>query len=317
MRALGLTDDGLIFRPDWPSPVLQTGQALLKIRLAGICNTDLELVKGYMHFRGVLGHEFVGQVVDGAPEWLGARVVGEINVPCGQCDLCLEGVPSQCRNRVTVGLRGHDGAFSDVLALQTSVLHRVPDTVTDEQAVFVEPLAAAFQILEAAHISPRHDVVLIGAGKLGLLCAQVLKLTGARVRVVVRRDAQAQMLERWGIEAVRITEVQANRAHIVIDCTGTAEGFSMALGLVRPRGSIVLKSTYVGLPQADLTRVVVDEIRVIGSRCGSFEAALRALAHGLIDTQSLIEARYELAEGVAAMESAARAGALKILLEMR
>lgn len=316
MRALALTDQGLTYTHEWPEPVLNSGQALLRIRQAGICNTDLELVKGYMHFRGVLGHEFVAEVLSGPSEWVGARVVGEINVACGVCDLCREGVPSQCRNRVTVGLNGHDGAFSDRLALHTSVLHRVPDAVSDDQAVFVEPLAAAFQMIEGTHIHPRDEVILLGAGKLGMLCAQVLMLTGARVRVVVRRDAQAALLNRWGIEAVRSDALTRNRAHVVVDCTGTSDGFATALDLVRPRGTLILKSTYHGLPQADLTRVVVDEIKVIGSRCGPFETALSALARGQVDTASLIQNRYPLSESIAAMNEAGQAGALKILLEV-
>ena len=187
MRALALSDEGLIYTSDWPTPVLKAGEVRLKIRRAGICNTDLELVKGYLNFKGVLGHEFAAEVIEGAPEWIGARVVGEINVACEACDLCREGMRTQCRHRVTVGIKQHDGVFADQLALHTANLHRIPDSVTDDQAVFVEPLAAAFQITEAFHISPSDEIVLIGAVKLGLLCAQVLKLTGARVRVVTWR----------------------------------------------------------------------------------------------------------------------------------
>jgi len=316
MRALALTDNGLTYLSDYPTPTLQSGQARLKIRRAGICNTDLELVKGYLGFRGVLGHEFAAEVIEGASDWLGARVVGEINVSCGTCDLCLEGIPSQCRHRLSVGIRQHDGAFADQLTLHQSLLHRIPDAVTDDQAVFVEPLAAAYQILEAVHISPRDEIILIGAGKLGMLCAQVLKLTGASLKVVTRRDSQAKLLDKWGIEAVKMADLPASRANVVVDCTGSAEGFSSALGLIRPRGTVVLKSTYLGLPPADLTRVVVDEIKLIGSRCGSFEAALRALEQGLIDTASLVEQRYSLSDGLEAMQAAAQPGTLKILLEM-
>lgn len=316
MRALALTDAGLTYTSDWPTPTLEGNQVKLKIRKAGICNTDLELVRGYMHFRGVLGHEFVAEVVEGASEWVGARVVGEINIACGKCDVCLEGIHTQCRHRRTVGIRSHDGVFADSLALDASVLHRVPENVTDDQAVFVEPLAAAFQVVQGTHISPSDEVILIGAGKLGMLCAQVLKLTGARVRAVVRRDSQAQLLDRWGIEAVRLNQLPANRAQVVVDCTGTSDGFSTSLNLVRPRGTVVLKSTYVGMPEANLTRVVVDEIKVVGSRCGPFDAALRALSQGLIDTDSLINGRYPLEEGLAAMEAAALPGTLKILLEI-
>lgn len=315
MRAVAITD-GLTYSHDWPAPELQSGQALVRVTRAGICNTDLELIKGYMNFRGVLGHEFVGEVVSGDPEWVGKRVVGEINVACGVCDLCREGYPTQCRNRTTVGIAGHDGAMADYIALTTNNLHVIPDDVTDDEAVFTEPLAAALQILECDPVSPNDDVILIGAGKLGLLCAQVLHLTGARVRAVVRRPHQAELVSRWGIEPVSYDALPRGHAHVVVDCTGTAEGFSAALDLVRPRGTIHLKSTYVGLPQADLTRVVVDEIRVIGSRCGPFPSALRLLASRRVDVQSLISARYTLDEALAAFEHAGQPGMLKVLLDV-
>ena len=315
MRAVAIAD-GLTYSRDWPVPELQPGQALIRVTRAGICNTDLELVRGYMDFRGVLGHEFVGQVVAGDVDWVGKRVVGEINVACGDCDLCREGYPTQCRNRTTVGIAGHDGAMADHIALTTRNLHVVPDNVTDDEAVFAEPLAAALQILECDSVSPNDDVVLIGAGKLGLLCAQILHLSGARVRAVVRRPYQAELVSRWGIEPVSYDDLTRGHAHVVVDCTGTAEGFSAALNLVRPRGAIHLKSTYVGLPQADLTRVVVDEIRVIGSRCGPFPAALRLLASRRVDVQSLIAARYPLDEALTAFEHAARPGMLKVLLDI-
>ena len=315
MRAVAISD-GLTYSRDWPAPALQPGQALIRVTRAGICNTDLELVNGYMNFSGVLGHEFVGEVVEGEPDWIGKRVVGEINVSCGACDLCREGYPTQCRNRTTVGIAGHDGAMADHIALTTNNLHVVPENVTDDEAVFTEPLAAALQILECSPISPHNDVVLIGAGKLGLLCAQVLHLTGARVRAVIRRPQQAELLSRWGIESVSYEDLPRGHAHVVVDCTGTAEGFSAALNLVRPRGTIHLKSTYAGLPQADLTRVVVDEARVIGSRCGPFPAALRLLASHRVDVQSLIAARYPLDDALAAFEHAAQPGMLKVLLDI-
>lgn len=315
MRAVAITDS-LTFSRDWPDPTPQPGQALIQLTRAGVCNTDLELVKGYMGFRGVLGHEFVGRVAAGDPAWIGRRVVGEINVACGECDLCREGYPTQCRNRVTVGIDRHDGAMADRIALSTANLHAVPDAVTDDQAVFVEPLAAALQILECEPVSPHHDVILIGAGKLGMLCAQVLHLTGARVRVVVRRQSQADLLRKWGIEPISYNDLPRKRAHHVVDCTGTAEGFAAALELVRPRGTVHLKSTYVGLPQADLTRVAVDEIRIVGSRCGPFPAALRLLESGRVDVESMIEARYPLDDALAAFEHAARPGTLKVLLDV-
>jgi threonine dehydrogenase-like Zn-dependent dehydrogenase len=314
----GLVFDGaqLTLRHDLPQPVPTGDQVLLKVRRAGICNTDLELVKGYMGFRGILGHEFVAEVVEGPSEWVGRRVVGEINVACGQCDLCLRGMPTQCRNRTTVGIDRHDGAFADYMALTVRNLHAIPDSVSDDAAVFVEPLAAAFQLLESQHISPHDHVVLIGAGKLGLLCAQVLKLSGADVSVVVRRERPTALLAGWGIRAVVLDELPKHRAQVVVDATGTSEGFSSALDLLEPRGTLLLKSTYAGIPQADLTRVVVDEIRVVGSRCGPFPSAIRALERQLVDVAPLIAARYPLDNALDAMQHAAQPAMLKVLLDI-
>jgi threonine dehydrogenase-like Zn-dependent dehydrogenase len=290
--------------------------ALLRILKAGICNTDLELIKGYLDFSGILGHEFVGVVEQGPDRLLGKRVTGEINVACGACDLCLKGIPSQCRRRYTVGIFRYPGAFADFLPLPERNLHIVPDTVSDEAAVFTEPLAAALQVVEAVHVSPRDRVVVLGAGKLGMLAAQVLKLTGADVIVPVRREKQAHLLEQWRIPAVDVQDLPPERAQVVVDCTGQADGFAEALRLVEARGTIVLKSTYVGLPQADLTRIAVKEIRIVGSRCGPFDAALRLMERGLVDVDSLIEARYPLDEGIRALEHAAEKGVLKVLLEV-
>lgn len=296
-----------------PKPEPTSEQSLLKIRRAGICNTDLELMAGYKEFSGILGHEFVAEVVGG--ELAGRRVVGEINVTDGTCEMCQRGIPSQCLNRNAIGIDDHPGAFADYLALVSRNLYPVPDDVSDDMAVFVEPLAAALQVTEGVHISPRDRVVLIGAGKLGLLVAQVLKLTGADLSVVVRREKPAALLQKWGIRAVTADELARRSAQVVVDCTGNAEGFAQALELVQPRGTIVLKSTYVGTPAANLTRVAVDEIRVVGSRCGPFDAALRLLSHGLIDTESMIDGRYSIDAALAAFDHAAKPGALKVLLE--
>ncbi|MCS6834682.1 MAG: alcohol dehydrogenase catalytic domain-containing protein [Anaerolineae bacterium] len=313
MRALVF--DGELRLTDIPTPVLQQGQALLKMRRGGICNTDLELTRGYMGFSGVLGHEFVAEVVEGPSEWLGQRVVGEINIADGDCDMCRLGVPSQCRHRATVGINGHQGAFAEYMALTTRNLYAVPDEVSDDQAVFVEPLAAALQILEAVHVSPRDRVVVIGAGKLGLLSAQVLRLTGAEVQVVVRSDHALPLLNKWRLPALRADDLPVNQADVVVDCTGNAAGFAAALDLVKPRGTLVLKSTYADLPQANLTRVVVDEVRVIGSRCGPFAAALSLLRQGLIDTQAMIAMRYPFEQALSAFDRAFQPGTLKVLLD--
>lgn len=315
MRAL--IYDNVLRLGDWANPGLPgPDEARLRIHRAGICNTDMELMAGYMNFSGVLGHEFVATVEDGPAEWVGRRVVCEINVACGKCDFCLQGVPSQCRDRHAIGINRYQGAFAECLNVPLANLYPVPDNVSDDAAVFTEPLAAALQVTEAIQVSPRDRVVVLGAGKLGLLVAQVLKLTGADVVVPVRREKQAALLARWGIPAVDGQSLPRGRAQIVVDCTGDESGFAQALDLVQPRGTIILKSTYHGLPQADLTRVAVNEIRLIGSRCGPFAPALRLLEHKLVDVESMIEGRYPLEQGIAAMEHAMQKGALKILIDI-
>lgn len=315
MRAL-IYDGRLRLDRDVPVPTPGHDEALIKIRQAGICNTDLELLDGMYDFAGVLGHEFVGEVVQGAAEWLGRRVVGEINVTCGVCDFCARGIPSQCRNRTAIGIKGHAGVFADYLCLQTRNLYAVPPEVSDDAAVFVEPLAAALQVTEAVHVSPRDRVVVIGLGKLGMLTAQALRLTGADLVAVVRHEKQAALLRRWGIATAAADELEPERAQVVVDCTGRADGFASALRLIEPRGALVLKSTYHGLPQIDMTQVAVREIRVVGSRCGPFDAALRLLRAGLVDVEALIEARYSLDDALAALARAAQPGTLKVLLDV-
>jgi threonine dehydrogenase-like Zn-dependent dehydrogenase len=313
MRALVF--DGKL-RLDYAAPAPVGSENLLKILQTGICKTDLELIAGMYNFSGSLGHEFVGQVIEGMPELVGKRVVGEISIVCGNCDFCQKGIPSQCRNRRTIGIRGYPGAFADWLGLPTRNLHVVPDTVRNDQAVFVEPLAAALQITEAVHIVPRDRVILLGAGKLGMLAAQILRLTGADVVAVVRREKQARLLENWHIPAVEGKDLRDQSAQVVVDCTGQAEGFAESLRLVESRGTIVLKSTYHGVPAADLTQIAVREIRVVGSRCGPFAAALRLLEADAVDVESLIEARYPLDEAIRAVEHAGQKGALKIVLDL-
>ncbi len=314
MRAL-VFDGHLHFETTLPTPQVQNGDALLKIRRAGICNTDLELVDGMYGFSGILGHEFVAEVVEGQPDLIGKRVVGEISVVCGHCDFCQQGIPSQCRHRTTVGIRRHPGAFADYLPLPPRNLHVVAESISDDQAVFVEPLAAALQVTEGIHISPRDRVVVVGVGKLGMLVAQVLKLTGADVVGVVRREKQAKLLQQWRVPAVELRDLAEQSADVVVDVTGLAQGFADALMLVKSRGTIVLKSTYNGFPQVDMTQVAVREIRVMGSRCGPFDAALRLLERDLIDVTSLIDGRYPFDDSVTAMDAAAKPGALKYLLD--
>ncbi|MBN2304581.1 MAG: alcohol dehydrogenase catalytic domain-containing protein, partial [Anaerolineae bacterium] len=292
--------DGALRIAEQPRPVPGSDEVLIRPRLMGICNTDLELTRGYKGFAGTLGHEFVGDVIEGPADWIGRRVVGEINIACGECDLCRRDMPTHCRQRSTLGIMNYDGAFADLFRLPVRNLLSVPDAVSDEAAVFTEPLAAACQVLESARIRPSDRVALIGAGKLGMLVAQVVRLSGADLSVIIRRDRQADLLAGWGIRAVRRDTVPDNRADVVIDCTGSADGFAESLALVRPRGTVVLKSTYAGMPQADLTQIVVDEIRVVGSRCGPFDAALRLLEQSLVEPRALIDACYELTDAVTA-----------------
>jgi threonine dehydrogenase-like Zn-dependent dehydrogenase len=316
MRALHLGKT-LTLREDYAAPTPPSGEALVRVRLAGVCNTDLELVRGYMSFRGVPGHEFVGAVVqcDSAPEWIGQRVVGEINAACGQCETCRAGRPTHCPHRTTLGIAGRDGAFAEYLCLPIANLHRVPENVPDEAAVFVEPLAAACEITQAVHIRPTDRVAVLGDGKLGLLCAQVLQLTGCDLLVIGHHEESLEILRRRGIQTTRRADIPMSAYDVVVEATGTPEGFATARQLVRPRGTIVLKSTYHGAVDANLTRVVVDEVTLAGSRCGPFEPALRLLAQNLVEVMPLIQGHLRLSEGLAAFERAGQRGTLKILIE--
>ncbi len=314
VRALTVDGGGLRLVEDAARPECGPNEVLIRPRLAGICNTDLELVRGYYGYKGILGHEFVGEVVEGPASWRGKRVVGEINVACGECDFCRAGIPSHCRNRTVLGILNHAGAFADYVSLPVTNLHVVPDDVPDSQAVFTEPLAAALEVLESTHILPSSRVLVLGVGKLGMLVVQVLRLTGADLTAVIRHEKQRRLLSKWAVPAAYFEELPAAQADVVVDCTGRAEGFADALKLLRPRGTLVLKSTYHGIPTADLTQVAVQEFTVVGSRCGPFAAALRLLQQRLVDVESLIEGRFPLAKGVDAFAKAAEAGVLKILL---
>ncbi len=311
-RAVVYDGDLRVVERKCPAPAAD--EALIRLRVAGVCNTDLELIAGYKNFAGVLGHEFVGEVIEGPDAWVGRRVVGEINVSCGTCDMCRRGLRTHCRQRRVLGILNYDGAFAHVFRLVTRNLMAVPDALSDEEAVFAEPLAAACQILEMATITPSARVIVIGAGKLGLLTAQVLRLTGADLVVIARHPAQQRLLARWGIRSAQRPDLPNEQADVVVDCTGHPSGFTEALQLVRPRGVIVPKSTYVGDGHSDLTRIVVNEISVVGSRCGPMDAALRLLERGLVDVRSLVQARYRLDDAPLALEHAAQPGALKVLL---
>lgn len=318
MRAL-VFDKTLSFDPRHPEPKRDEGECLIKVRRAGVCATDLEITRGYMGFAGVLGHEFVGEVVESpaARQWVGKRVVGEINVVCGRCDLCLSGLSSHCRNRTVLGILNRPGAFADFVRLPAINLHEVPASVEDDAAVFVEPLAAAFQITKQVKLDGKRWVTVLGDGRLGLLCAQVLRNAGCPVRVIGKHAEKMRLCDQWGIRSRPASEITPRHdQEVVVDCTGSASGLEMAMQLVRPRGTIVLKSTVADGKAINLAPIVVDEINVVGSRCGPFREAIKALAEKSVDVTSMIHRRMKLEQGIEAMELAGKAGVLKVLLTM-
>jgi threonine dehydrogenase-like Zn-dependent dehydrogenase len=349
MKALRVENQRLSLA-DVPQPRVD-GEALVRVRLSGICNTDLEIARGYAGFQGTIGHEFVGVIESlpdvsearasarasqpgnaslsaapsGLPAWgprrdglltSGQRVVGEINAGCGVCDLCRAGDPRHCAERTVLGIVGRDGAHAEFLKLPLVNLLPVPDEISDERAVFTEPLAAACGILERVEITEDRHVAVVGDGKLGLLCAQVLKTTGAPVTLVGKHQSKLEIAARRGIETITVAQAQSRSREfdLAVEASGSPAGFRLALELLRPRGVLVLKSTFHGTTEIDAAPLVVDEISVIGSRCGRFVPALELLKTNAVNVESLISEEFPLAEGVQAMERAGAAGVLKILL---
>jgi threonine dehydrogenase-like Zn-dependent dehydrogenase len=311
------------------------GEAVVRVTLSGICNTDLEIARGYAGFEGTIGHEFVGVIESvsearasaraaerGEPSLTvglltpGQRVVGEINAGCGRCDLCRGGDPRHCATRTVLGIVGRDGAHAEFLKLPAVNLLPVPDEISDERAVFTEPLAAACGILERAQITEHTRTAVIGDGKLGLLCAQVLATTGAPVLLVGKHESKLRIAARRGIETMTVDRAQsrAKKFDVAVEASGSPTGFALALDLLRPRGVLVLKSTFHGVAEMDAARIVVDEISVIGSRCGRFAPVLELLKTGAVDVESLISEELRLTEGLRAMERASEPGVLKVLL---
>lgn len=314
MLACVLSEEGVQMREDWPQPA-RRGEARIRPSLAGICATDLELLRGYKSFRGVLGHEWVG-VVEDAPEasWIGARVVGEINCPCRGCPTCLAGRSQHCPRRTALGIAGRDGVFAESFCLPVANLHRVPDALSDEAAVFCEPLAAALQVLEQAHLKPSERAAVLGLGKLGRLCLAVMALTPAEVWGLARRESQLENLPPAARGALA-ADADLPAFDLIVEATGSAAGLGRATRLLRPGGRLVLKSTLHGQARLEPTPWVVQELQVIGSRCGPFAPALRLLSEGRIDPRPLISARFPLAEALDALEHAAGPGVLKVLIE--
>ena len=295
----------------------QRDEAVVRVLLSGICNTDLEIARGYAGFNGTIGHEFVGVVEESTDQKLvGRRVVGEINAGCGECDLCRAGDSRHCPTRTVLGIVGRDGAHAEFLQLPARNLLLVPDDIPDEHAVFTEPLAAACGIVERVSISKSDRIAVIGDGKLGLLCAQALALTGAQLLLIGKHESKLQIAARRGIETMTPAQAATKRRQfdVVVEASGAATGFGLALDLLRPKGQLVLKSTFHGKTELDAARIVVDEISIVGSRCGRFAPALELLEKRAVDVDSLISEEYALSKGVDAMHSAATPGVLKVLL---
>jgi len=299
-----------------PRPTPGPGEVLVRVHLAGICRTDLEVLKGYHGFKGIMGHEFVGEVA--APKdspWLGQRVVGEINLGCGACDLCRSGLPGHCRRRRVLGLKEHDGAFAHYLTLPEANLHAVPAEVPDVLAVFTEPLAAALRVLETVPVSPTARVLVVGDGSLGLQISWVLALSGAEIHLAGHHPEHLALARPRGVETFLAADLPPGDYDIVVEASGSPSGLELALTRVRPRGTVVMKSTYVGRYPLDPAVLVVPEVSLVGCRCGPFAGALRLLRDGRIDPRPLIDRTFPLSRGLEALAWAQRPGVLKVLLD--
>jgi threonine dehydrogenase-like Zn-dependent dehydrogenase len=317
MKALRFDKSGLHLA-DVPVPKMES-EALVSVTLSGICNTDLEIVRGYAGFSGTIGHEFVGVVERSGdrPELNGKRVVGEINAGCGVCEKCISGDSRHCPARTVLGIVGRDGAHAEYLQLPARNLLAVPDNVSDERAVFTEPLAAAYGITEQVEILPQTRVAVVGDGKLGLLCAMSLALRSQDIILVGKHREKLLIAEQSGVPGVLLADLEhgmLSSFDVVVEASGSPGGLATALDLARPRGKIVLKSTLQGTPQWQASRIVVDEITIVGSRCGRFAPALELLEKGLVRVQDLVADEFSLAQGVSAMNYAAEKNVLKILL---
>jgi threonine dehydrogenase-like Zn-dependent dehydrogenase len=295
-------------------------EALVRVTMTGICNTDLEIVRGYASFEGTIGHEFVGIVEESDDKhWIGKRVVGEINAGCGVCEKCLAGDSRHCFGRTVLGIHGRDGAHAEFLTLPTHNLLEVPASVCDEQAVFLEPWAAAFGITEQVEIFEDTKVAVIGDGKLGILCAFALSLKSGSVSLIGKHREKLVRAAKRNIETILLSDAlpKLNRFFdVVVEASGSESGFATALDLLKPRGKMVLKSTFQGKTNLEMWRVVVDEITIVGSRCGKFAPALELLASNQVDVESLISEEFPLSKGIEAMSRAAEKGVMKVLLKM-
>ncbi len=311
--------DGKLTLRDVPTPQCAPGEALIKVLLAGICGTDREILKGYSGFHGIPGHEFVGRVVESSDaQWRGRRVVGEINLACGHCPWCARGLGRHCPQRTVLGIVNRPGVFAEYVALPLENLHEVPEEISDEAATFTEPVAAACEILEQMTLAPGTRVAVIGDGRLGLLVTQVLKEAGAQVTLLGRHAWKLDLARAWGIKALSEGDggLASSSFPVTVEATGSPGGISEALRLVEPRGTLVMKSTFHGAATFDATKLVVDEITLLGSRCGLFAPALELLRRDQVSVRHLITRTFPLERGIEAFEYLDRTSALKVLLAM-
>jgi threonine dehydrogenase-like Zn-dependent dehydrogenase len=316
MQAL-FFDNKLVIK-DIPAPIPAAGEVLVKVAYSAICNTDLEIIKGYMRFKGVPGHEFVGEVVTPDHYLSGKTVVGEINCSCGKCYLCLSGRRTHCINRTVIGIAGHQGVFADYISLPAENLHIVPDSVEAEKAIFTEPLAAAVEIFEQLHMKPSKPVFIFGAGKLGLLVAMVARLHGIEYSIFDVVQDKVAFASALGINARLLGDMKAEeKAEVCIDCTGNSEGIKLALSHLWPRGTMVLKTTVAETAKPDLNSIVINEFTILGSRCGMFKPALNLLERKLIDPSPMISGRFPFRDIIRAFESAKKPLNHKIIIDHR
>ncbi|MEM8667569.1 MAG: alcohol dehydrogenase catalytic domain-containing protein [Planctomycetota bacterium] len=315
MKAIVLDSDGLTYRSEWPEPVPKPGEVIVDVLQAGICETDLQLARGYMGFSGVLGHEFVGIAQSGL--YAGQRVVGEINCYCRDCPMCRDGLMNHCPNRTVVGIDRHDGAFAERLAIPEFCLHAVPDAISNDHAVLTEPLAAAFQIGEQINLSQCASALVLGDGRLSLLIAQVLKHSVGRLIVIGKHAGKLSRFEERGIPTVGLAQFEPRKEFdLVVEVTGSPSGLPLALQCVRPRGTVVMKTTVANDHQLPMAALVIDEIQLVGSRCGPFDKALKSLCEDGLQLDDFVTHRFTLAEAENAMQKASEPQALKVVFDI-
>jgi 2-desacetyl-2-hydroxyethyl bacteriochlorophyllide A dehydrogenase len=310
------TDTGVRLVTDRLPPTPAPDEVLVQVNLAGICATDLEIARGYMGFAGVPGHEFVGTVIEGSDQLRGRRVVADINCACGTCDFCQRHLPNHCPHRTVLGIAGRDGAFAEYLVIPARNCHVVPDEITDQQAVFVEPVAAAAHVLDDIDFAANPRIALIGTGRLGLLTAQVLATQATHLDVIGRNRRTLKLAREWGLTTMHVDTIRNEPAYdVVVECTGNPAGLAWALRATRPRGTIIVKSTYAEPAALDLAPIVIHEFRLIGSRCGTFPRALELLRNNQVNVDPLVTATFPLSDAQAAFATAAQPDQLKVLIQ--